>query len=347
MNISERMNHFNVPGVSVSYFEKGKVKWNKCFGTMEKGTENPVTENSIFHACSISKMVTALCVLKLAQDKKLDLQKDVNEYLTSWKIGDNNFTETRKVTLANLLSHQGGLYDQEGSFPPYNSGDKVPTLIDLLTGETPYHSEEVTVKYTPETDCEYSDAGFVIVAKILEDVFGETVPRLAKRIVFDPLDLQNTFFWELGKDNFDRIASCVAGHDSNGDIVAQTRAGYPNIEGAALWTTPRELAHIANDIINAYQGRDSKILNHHMATFMLSPYGCADDVGMGVFLIRDSSGKPCFASQGWGVGMQCKLRAYYKDQWGVVVMINSEPGMEQDQSLVGEIIEYVCQNHKL
>ena len=347
MNIFERMSHFNIPGVSVSYFENSKVKWNKCFGTMQKGTESQVTENSIFHACSISKMITALCILRLAQDGKLDLHKDVNEYLTSWKIKDNSFTETKKVTLANLLSHQAGLYDPEGSFSPYKSGDKTPTLIDILTGATTYHTEEVTVKYVPETDCEYSDAGFVVVAKILEDVFGETVPQVTQRIVFDPLGLRRTFFWEIGKDGLDKIEDCVVGHDNDGEVVAEIRACYPNIEGAALWTTPSELAQIVIDIINAYQGKDSKILNHGMARFMLSPFGCAEDVGIGVFLVSDSNGRPCFVSQGWGVGMQCKLRAYYKDQSGVVVMINSEPGVEQNQSLVGEIIEYVCINHKL
>jgi hypothetical protein len=43
--------------------------------------------------------------------------------------------------------------------------------------------------------------------------------------------------------------------------------------------------------------------------------------------------------------MQCKLRAYYKAQSGVVVMTNSEPGMEQDEALIGEIIEDVCNGY--
>ena len=84
-----------------------------------------------------------------------------------------------------------------------------------------------------------------------------------------------------------------------------------------------------------------------MAQFMLTPFGCDGNTGMGVFLENDLSGNPFFFSQGWGIGMQCKLRAYRKGQSGVVVMTNSEPGVEQDESLVGEIIEYVCKNHIL
>ena len=80
------------------------------------------------------------------------------------------------------------------------------------------------------------------------------------------------------------------------------------------------------------------VLSQEMARFMLAPYGCDSGQGMGVFLDKDENGKPYFFSQGWGVGMQCKLRAYYEEQSGIVVMTNSEPGMEQDKALVGEII---------
>ena len=57
----------------------------------------------------------------------------------------------------------------------------------------------------------------------------------------------------------------------------------------------------------------------------------------------DDHGQPYFFSQGWGVGMQCKIRVYYEEMRGVTVMTNSEPGMEQDKALVGEIIKEVCE----
>ena len=340
MNITERMNHFNVPGVSVTYFENGRLEWNKHFGTLEKGASKFVDENSIFHACSISKMVTAMCVLKLTQDGVLDLYKDVNEYLTLWKLPDNEFTVSKKITLANLLSHQAGFYDCDGSFSPYKQGDIIPKPIDILNGTNSYHSEVVEAKYVPETDCEYSDAGYCVISQVLEDVLGETIGQIAKKIVFDPLGLGKTFFWEIGKVPCDSISmsDCAVGHDSRGEIVDGVRASYPNVEGAGLWTTTNELAQIVMDIVNAYHGLSGTILNQEMAKLMLSPYGCTDDVGLGVFLGQDESGKPFFISQGWGVGMQCKLRVYYENRNGVVVMTNSEPGMEQDIALVGEII---------
>ena len=349
MNVHERMNHFNVPGVGVTYFEGAAIKWNQCFGTLEQGTQAGIDEHSIFHACSISKMVTAICVLKLAQDGILDLNLDVNEYLTSWKIPENEFTAQKKVTLMHLLSHQAGFYDPDGSFSPYQKNGMIPSAIDILSGITSYNPEEVRAKYIPGTECHYSDAGYVVIGQIIEDVTKEAVSRVAQTYIFEPLEFVSTFFWEVGKALPQHInsADLVAGHDKKGKVVDDKRAIYPNVEGAGLWTTTEELARIVIDIIKAYQGLDSVVLNREMAKRMLTPFGCSDDMGLGVFLAVDQVGKPCFLSQGWGVGMQCKLRAYYENQNGVIVMTNSEPGKSQDRALVGEIIKYVCDNRTL
>ncbi|MCL2840791.1 MAG: beta-lactamase family protein [Defluviitaleaceae bacterium] len=346
MVVTERMKHFNIPGVSVTHFADGEISWSKHFGTLEKGTGKTVDDNSIFHACSMSKMITAICVLRLTQSGKLDLHKDVNEYLTSWKIPDNEFTKTKKVTLANLLAHQAGLVDIAGSFNPYKDGDSVPSLVDILKGATSYSPKEVNIKYEPETTCQYSDAGYCIINQVLIDVLGESIPQAAEWIIFKPLKLSRTFFWEMGRNAYDGISidDCAVGHNKHGHVVKEVRATYPNIEGAALWTTTRELASIIIDLLKSYHGKDGLVLNQEMARRMLTPYGCDEHAGLGVFLFlnKDNETESYFMSQGWGVGMQCKLRTYIEGQSGVIVMTNSDPGLDQSESLVGEIIKYVC-----
>ena len=335
MNVTDRMSHFNVPGASVTYFEGGEIAWSKHFGTLEQGSGRAVDDNSIFHACSMSKMITAICVLKLAQDEELDLHRDVNEYLTSWKVLESKLCATKKVTLANLLAHQGGFVDAAGSFGHFKGG-AVPSQADIL--------RDTMVKYEPETDCEYSDAGYCIINQVLIDVLGEDVSQLADWIIFKPLGLTRSFFWEAGKDEYEGISmnDCAFGHDKRGNVVKEKRAAYVNAAGAGLWTSTRELASIIIDLLKAYQGKGGVVLKQDMARLMLTPYGCTDDVGLGVFLAKDRDGEACFVSQGWGVGMQCKLRAYIDGQRGVIVMTNSDPGIEQNDSLVGELIRFVC-----
>lgn len=341
------MNDFHVPGVGITYFNEGKIQWNGSFGILEKGTKKTVNRDSIFHACSISKMIIAMCVLKLAEENILDVQKEANQYLSSWKITDNDFTNEKKIKLINLLSHQAGFYDVEGSFEPYKENDTIPRNIDILKGTTHYNCEEVHAKYVPETNWAYSDAGYCIIEQILEDVTGKNICQLADELIFKPLNLTHTFLWQIGKE--DKLFSiynqnnCAVGHDSNGEIVEEIRARYPNLGGAALWSTPDELSIIVLDIIKSYNGDCGIVLNRKTADLMLTPRESANFMGLGVFLGNDND-KPYFFSQGWGVGMQCKLRAYYKDQYGVTVMTNSEPGMEQDKALIGEIINEVCKS---
>ena len=105
--VPDRMAHYHVPGLSLACIHNGTVEWAQAFGVTRVGGE-PVTPETLFQAGSISKSVTALAVLRLVEQGKLNLDVDVNEYLRSWKIPANRFTEQRKVTLRELLSHTAG-----------------------------------------------------------------------------------------------------------------------------------------------------------------------------------------------------------------------------------------------
>ena len=340
--LNDRMKYFNVPGISMTYFESGMIHWKKTAGVLQQNTNNKIDENSIFHACSISKMITALSALCLVQEGVLNLNTPVNELLTSWKIPTNKFTGIKEITLADILAHQGGFYDAPGSFEPYKSGTPIPTLLELLKGTGEYNLEEVHPQYTPQIDFSYSDGGYCVIAQLIKDVTGESLPQIAQKYIFTPLALQSTFFWEVGKEpkQFPKtiIDNCAIGHNKHGNIVDELRAQYPNTEGAGLWSTPTELTTIVLDVLDSYHHKKGKILTTEMAERLLTPYGDKSFIGLGVFL--DSKQGSCF-SQGWGVGMQCKLKFFPKTNTGLVVMTNSDPGCEQNKSLIGEIIELI------
>lgn len=81
--LQNRMEHFCVPGVGVAFFQENKRIGQINLGIEETGTTRKVHSNSIFHACSMSKMVTSLGVLKLVQEGLLELHEDANAYLKS------------------------------------------------------------------------------------------------------------------------------------------------------------------------------------------------------------------------------------------------------------------------
>jgi CubicO group peptidase (beta-lactamase class C family) len=106
--LSTRMEALHVPGVSIAVIHDGKLEWARGFGVMRIGGP-PVTPATLFQAASISKVVSALAVLHLAQAGKLNLDADVNEYLKTWKLPGSELTQQAKVTLRGLLTHSAGV----------------------------------------------------------------------------------------------------------------------------------------------------------------------------------------------------------------------------------------------
>jgi CubicO group peptidase (beta-lactamase class C family) len=102
-SLADRMAYYNTPGVSIAVVEAGRVAWAKGFGVRERGRPEPVTERTLFQAGSISKPIFALAVMRLVQEGRLDLDEDVNRYLTSWKLPANGTWQPR-VTLRQLRS---------------------------------------------------------------------------------------------------------------------------------------------------------------------------------------------------------------------------------------------------
>jgi len=107
--IEDRMKHYHVPGVSIAVINNGKIEWAKSYGVMDEATKEPVTNQTLFQAGSISKPVAAYGSLKISEEGKIDVNENVNTYLKTWKLPDNEFTKAKKVALKHLLSHTGGL----------------------------------------------------------------------------------------------------------------------------------------------------------------------------------------------------------------------------------------------
>jgi CubicO group peptidase (beta-lactamase class C family) len=335
MNIIKKMKDENTPGLSIAYFEHGTLESTNCFGVTDNETKEEVTCRSIFHACSMTKLLTAICVLKLHQDNHINIFDDVNKYLKSWKLKTSDSLKSTRITVADLLAHQGGVIDSNGSFEPVLDG-QLPKNIEILQGSTVYNNQAVHVSYAPGTRFEYSDGGYAVLELLIEEVTGISYVDFVTKHIFHPLDLQDTFVWT----SENKAKTCVAGHDKYGKIIKGRRPVYPNIGGAGMWTTPGNFSIILIDLLKSYNHKSGVLINKETAKLMFKSYGCVDFVGLGVFLgLVD--GKPYFMSQGWGLGMQCQALAYLNEETGGVVMMNSEPGKHQSESIVGMVLREI------
>lgn len=326
MNILNEMTRTKIPGLSVSSFT-GDKHTAQHYGALQAGTNRKVQEDTLFHACSISKFITALCVLNLAAEHVLDLHQDVNFCLDAWKLEPKGFATKQPVTLSMLLSHHSGIVDPEDSFGPYRNGEKPVTNPEILKGATRFHAGPVVISQQPEAGFSYSDAGFCVIGQVVRDMTGKSIPQHAQKYVFDRLTVESAFFWQRGEEKTYPLERCAAGHDSGGTVIGETWPCYPNPEGAGLWITAAGLAAIAADFIKCLDG-SGRILPQKQAREM-------QEQGWALFPLEDGR---FFMSQGWGEGMQCKLVGDVKNKRGIVVMMNQEPGIDQTRSIIGGII---------
>ena len=169
------MELYGVPGVSVAVINDFQLDYVEVHGVESRSTQEPVTDKTRFQAASISKSVSAVGVVKLAQEGMISLDTDVNHYLTSWQVSDNELQNTEKVTLRRLVSHTAGTTVH--GFRGYRYTESVPTLIQILNGESPANSAPIVVDFVPGSRWRYSGGGYVVMDQALRDVTGITFPE--------------------------------------------------------------------------------------------------------------------------------------------------------------------------
>ena len=172
---------------------------------------------------------------------KLNLDVDVSQYLRSWKLSTNGFTEQKKVTLRELLSHTAGATVH--GFEGYAAGNTVPTLVQVLNGERPANSAAVTIASVPGTKFSYAGGGYTIIQQILIDVTGEPFPDLMQELVRQPLHLVHTTFQQPVAEKLRPVVAMP--YEKDGNAIEGGPHTCPEMAPAGLWTTPSDLALFA------------------------------------------------------------------------------------------------------
>ena len=325
-SIEERMKHWKVPGLSIAVVKDFKVEWARAYGVKDIETKEPVTTDTLFQAGSISKPVAAMVALKRVQDGKIALDENINNKLQTWKLPDNEFTTKKKVTLANLLSHTGGLTVH--GFPGYAVDEKIPTLPQVLDGTEPANTAAVRVDMEPGTKFRYSGGGTTIAQLAIMDIEKKPYPQIAKETVLGPLNMTNSTYSQPLPDDWRKKAA--SGHRGNGSTVAGKIHVYPEMAAAGLWTTPADLARFGIEVQLSYAGRSNKILSQQMIEKMVTPF--MEEVGLGFFIDKHGN-SVYFGHGGADEGFRAQLLMHREKGYGAVVMVNSDNGQIMEEVL--------------
>ena len=329
--LQERMKYYHANGVSIAVIKDYHVEWAKAYGLADAAQKRPVTVNTLFQAGSISKSLNAMGVLKLAQDKRLTLDADINTYLTSWKFPYDSLAKGKKISLANLLSHTAGLTVH--GFPGSEVGTALPSLPQILNGEKPANTAAVRSQYAPGLQYEYSGGGTTISQLLVQDVTGQPYDQFMWENVLKPLGMQASSFTQPPADG--QRSRLATGYVNGGTVVKGHYHVYPEQAAAGLWTTPTDLAAYVIETQQAWQGKSAKVLSQEMTRRRLTPY--LDSVaGLGVFIMH-KRGVVYFEHGGVDEGFVSQYTGSVAGGNGVVVMTNSA-----NTALLEEIVNSVA-----
>ena len=182
--IPSQLRNRNIAGAVVSVVKDGQVLFQKGYGYADVEEKKPVLpDQTLFRPGSISKLFTATAVMQLVEQGKLDLDRDVNDYL-DFPIPK---TYPEPVTLRQLLTHTGGFEETLKNLFVAHESDIKP-LRTYLVNEMPARI------FPPGKIPSYSNYGFTLAGYIVERVSGEKFERYVENHILKPLGMNNSTF---------------------------------------------------------------------------------------------------------------------------------------------------------
>jgi len=242
--VTRLMSAAEVTGTGITIFNGGKIRYQKAYGFRDTERKLPLTEDSVMAAASFTKAAFTYLVLQMMDERKLDLDKPVQEYLPK-PLPDYpayrdlaNDARYRKITARMLLSHTSG-------FPNFRG---------------PEDQFKLKIHFDPGTRYAYSGEGMQLLQLVVETITQRPIKDLMRERVFQPLGMKRTSM--TSEESFD--ADYAKGYDEWGRSL-----GHPSIETSAaagsMQTTPRDFAIFMQAMI------DGKGLSRRTREIMLSP----------------------------------------------------------------------------
>jgi len=336
------LDYYDVKGASVSIIQNYKIIWTKGYGVTDAKTSSPILNHTLFDVGSISKPVSAIAVMNTLKSYGISLDTDVNKLLSSWKVHENEFTVSRKVTIRQLLSHQGGINIH--GFLGYTDNESLPTLHQVLEGHFPANNEQIEVIQTPGESFMYSGGGYCILQQLIQDITNRPFEDVIEKEVFEKVGMKNSTFRQ---DSLEYYFQSVARGHIRGDTFKVKRMRFTELAAAGLKTTSEDLAMLLLSIQLSLNEQSSALLDKKQSDLMVSSQ--VNDYGLG-FELADNGKNRFFGHAGANIGFKSLMIASTNEGYGIVILTNSSKDgnifwFENDKSR-NEIVDLISQVYK-
>ncbi|HEY6792389.1 MAG TPA: serine hydrolase domain-containing protein, partial [Trebonia sp.] len=304
----------DVAGLSVAFTDPSGIH-AEAYGVASPGGTS-LTPDSMFQAGSVSKAVTACAAHRLAAEGRLDLDADVSDVLTSWRLPKVGPWQPA-VSVRDLLAHVAGLSGSWGDGAARD--EEIPGLLEVLAGNDA--TPPVILEALPGLSWAYSGGGYQIVAQVICDITGLAFDEAMTELVLGPAGMTASTFRQPLPARLEHAAA--RGHQG-GEPVPGGWRNQPDLGAVGLWTTPSDLVRFAR-AVSAGQPAD-----------MLRGHPAEPRMGGGVFLTTSEHGVHWWSHSGLVTGYTSLLAA--TDSFSVAIMSNDSHG----EDLVTEVFAHVA-----
>ena len=253
--LTDDINNNKIPGAVVLVGNEKEIVYQKAFGVKNPLTNEKYATDDIFRIASMTKAITSVAVLKLWEDGKINLDDPIEKYIPEFKDAeilqtfnekDSSYTSkpsTKKITIRQLLTHTSGIgYDFIDGNPSIKAifHKKKQSFMkngvmcfcdeDVTIGEAIRNLADVPLHHEPGEKFTYS-MGLDVLGYMIEIVSGKKLDVFYREEIFDPLDMNDTYFY-LPDSKKERLVPVQTKKDDNWVIFEDDRfnENYP-VEG--------------------------------------------------------------------------------------------------------------------
>lgn len=179
-----KVQEYQLVGLSVGVVKDNEVFFAKGYGTRQLGTDQPVTESTIFHVASVSKLFTALAVMELMNEKKLSLDTPVTDIVPNLNYSDD---QVNQVSVKQILNHTSGL-------PDIYNYDWKSNHQEESSLRNYFEKKKLKTRTTPGTTYAYSNLAYDLLGLVVEELSGKSFEDYVKQNLLVPVGMTHSDF---------------------------------------------------------------------------------------------------------------------------------------------------------
>jgi CubicO group peptidase (beta-lactamase class C family) len=325
----------NPPGLSVIVVKEGQIVYNRAFGVADGPRGIRSTPNTVYHWWSMTKIPTAMAIMQLQEQGKLNIDDPLTKYLP-WFEAVYSSENRPTITVRNLLQHSSGLPDTMPAMIGWVHYDDAPR--DQTEIARQYLSKFNKLKFEPGAQAVYSNYNYMLLGAVIEAVSGEAYESYITTHILKPLGMSHTSFvysTEMSEQEAAGSLPVVHFYTLLLPFLLDTNALIRERQGKLLWfqrlyidaTPSTGLVGPASDVarlMTAYLNNGvidgTTILSLESISELTSTPGM-DGHGLGWF-VGELNGKRYVEHAGGGPGFATEMMLFPESRLGIAILAN-------------------------